>query len=452
MKFSRLITVLIWRCYFHSETFAAILPSLLWDPRNYLFSCENLTLKARIDDRINLICPKAELNSLQLVQHPNEIDLFEKIYLLNEDQFLNYETCNTSFLPSSNFAWLCNKNFSHYIVFDDNPLDSKSKPKFVAGMTYYLISTSEQTESKLNQNIGGSCRGNPSKRMFTLKLKIYVCTKNEVENNMCDVCQTASCYEKGCGKWLTLSDSYSNHIWNGSHCLRKVPRQCISPYFQCDKLPYSYEVENKKEACKLGDLPTLLHSMFARLTKIEQKLDTCLTQQKMILKVVGSSKVVVALPDNISLPLYSIVQLEHLEQVLLEKSSLDALIMHLGQIGGRTVAETVRNVLSELMATEVAQQINFEGRGGQKQGIKTMKILSAIYGAVQHNPYTKDATKMEVNENVKSWLRNSCDRKKSDGSGGRKRRSLDSSTNKRLKIISAYHSQLRDNEGDADDK
>ncbi|XP_065647560.1 uncharacterized protein LOC136077055 isoform X3 [Hydra vulgaris] len=402
MKFSRLITVLIWRCYFHSETFAAILPSLLWDPRNYLFSCENLTLKARIDDRINLICPKAELNSLQLVQHPNEIDLFEKIYLLNEDQFLNYETCNTSFLPSSNFAWLCNKNFSHYIVFDDNPLDSKSKPKFVAGMTYYLISTSEQTESKLNQNIGGSCRGNPSKRMFTLKLKIYVCTKNEVENNMCDVCQTASCYEK-------------------------------------------------------GDLPTLLHSMFARLTKIEQKLDTCLTQQKMILKVVGSSKVVVALPDNISLPLYSIVQLEHLEQVLLEKSSLDALyktfqIMHLGQIGGRTVAETVRNVLSELMATEVAQQINFEGRGGQKQGIKTMKILSAIYGAVQHNPYTKDATKMEVNENVKSWLRNSCDRKKSDGSGGRKRRSLDSSTNKRLKIISAYHSQLRDNEGDADDK
>ncbi|XP_065647556.1 uncharacterized protein LOC100212375 isoform X3 [Hydra vulgaris] len=237
------------------ETFAiqrfAILPSLLWDPRNYLFSCENLTLKVRIDDRINLICPKAELNSLQLVQPPNAVDLFEKIYLLNEDQFLYYETCNTSFLPSSNFAWFCSKDFSHLIVFDDNPLDSKSKPKFVAGMTYYLISTSEQTESKLNQSIGGSCRGNPSKRMFTLKLKIYVCTKNEVENNMCDICQTASCYEKGCGKWLTLSESYSNHIWNGSHCLRKVPRQCISPYFQCDGLPYSYEVENKKEACKL---------------------------------------------------------------------------------------------------------------------------------------------------------------------------------------------------------
>ena len=54
--------------------------------------------------------------------------------------------------------------------------------------------------------------------------------------------------------------------------------------------------------------------------------------------------------------------------------------MHLGQIGGRTVAETVKNVLSEVMATEVAQQINFEGRGGQKQGIKNMKVLSAIYG------------------------------------------------------------------------
>ncbi|XP_012558160.1 uncharacterized protein LOC100212375 isoform X1 [Hydra vulgaris] len=252
MKFSRLITVLIWRCYFHSETFAAVLPSLLWDPRNYLFSCENLTLKVRIDDRINLICPKAELNTLQLDQAPNAIDLFEKVYLLNEDQFLNYQTCNTSFLPSSNFAWLCNNKSSHLIVFDDNPLDPNSKPKFLAGSSYYLISTSEQTESKIDQNIGGSCRGNPPKRLFTLKLKIYVCKKDEVEKKMCEICQTVSCYEKGCGKWLTLSDlTISNHIWNGSHCLRKLPRQCISPYFQCDGLPYSYEVENNKEACKL---------------------------------------------------------------------------------------------------------------------------------------------------------------------------------------------------------
>ncbi|XP_047136869.1 macrophage mannose receptor 1 isoform X2 [Hydra vulgaris] len=225
MNFNRLIAVLLWRCYFHSKTFAAILPSLMWDPRNYLFSCENLTLKVRTDDRIFLICPKADLNTLQLDQTPNAVDLFEKIYLLNEDQFLNYETCNTS----------C---------------------------------TSEQTKSKLNQSIGGSCRGNPLKRLFTLKLKIYVCTTNEVENKTCNVCQTVSCYEKGCGKWLYQSDSLiSNHIWNGSHCLRKLPRQCISSYFQCDGLPYSYEVEKNKEACKLGSEGTGEWTNFGPCTK-----------------------------------------------------------------------------------------------------------------------------------------------------------------------------------------
>ena len=60
------------------------------------FSCEGLTIKVRTNDHLHLICPKKELNTRQLDQTPNEADLFEKIYLLNDNQYENYRTCNSS--------------------------------------------------------------------------------------------------------------------------------------------------------------------------------------------------------------------------------------------------------------------------------------------------------------------------------------------------------------------
>ncbi|XP_047128838.1 uncharacterized protein LOC101235899 [Hydra vulgaris] len=151
-------------------------------------------------------------------------------------------------------------------------------------------------------------------------------------------------------KWHSKSPGLSMFQGEADH----APFEKVSTSFQ------------RESGNNQDDHPTLLHSICARLTKIEQKLDTCLAQQKMILNVVRLSDIAVTLPANISLPLRTIIQLEHLEQILLEKASMDAVVMHLGQFGGRTVAETVKNILSELMATEVAQQLNFEGRGGQK--------------------------------------------------------------------------------------
>ncbi len=36
--------------------------------------------------------------------------------------------------------------------------------------------------------------------------------------------------------------------------------------------------------------------------------------------------------------------------------------------------------------------------------------------------FTKTATQNSIDEVIKSWLRTACDRKKSDGTGGRKRK------------------------------
>ena len=44
------------------------------------------------------------------------------------------------------------------------------------------------------------------------------------------------------------------------------------------------------------------------------------------------------------------------------------------------MAESTRTILHEVMATDLAVKLNFEGRGGKKMGIKDMQISNVIYG------------------------------------------------------------------------
>ena len=47
--------------------------------------------------------------------------------------------------------------------------------------------------------------------MYDLRLTIYVCTKDEIANNACPVCDTLSCYEKGLYISYVCSDCKNNY-------------------------------------------------------------------------------------------------------------------------------------------------------------------------------------------------------------------------------------------------
>ena len=45
-----------------------------------------------------------------------------------------------------------------------------------------------------------------------------------------------------------------------------------------------------------------------------------------------------------------------------------------------SVAESTQTILYEVMATNLALQLNFQERGGKKRGTKDIRITNVIYG------------------------------------------------------------------------
>lgn len=59
------------------------------------------------------------------------------------------------------------------------------------------IGTGFRTEENLANMVGGSCLKSRAKGEHKLRLEIYVCTEDEIENGTCDSCKTTACYYKG---------------------------------------------------------------------------------------------------------------------------------------------------------------------------------------------------------------------------------------------------------------
>ena len=60
-----------------------------------------------------------------------------------------------------------------------------------------LISgTGFRTKSNLKQLVGGSCNKTDKQGQGKLRLKVYVCTPEEVRKGECEMCPSAGCYYK----------------------------------------------------------------------------------------------------------------------------------------------------------------------------------------------------------------------------------------------------------------
>ncbi|XP_065681210.1 uncharacterized protein LOC100205047 [Hydra vulgaris] len=171
-----------------------------------------------------------------------------------------------------------------------------------------------------------------------------------------------------------------------------------------------------------GILPKDLHVILSRLASIETKQAMHSQILNSILNAVTQHKSYDTLPEGINLPLDCIQELKDFDEKLKENSTFKLLVNHLAQIGGRNIGDTTRRLLRTLFSKGLSLQLNFAGRSG-KVGIGNMKITSLIVSVVKKNKLLSDVTTSRVEQLVKIWLRQSCDREggRNDPERGSKR-------------------------------
>ncbi|KAM9408455.1 uncharacterized protein KZ484_000688 [Pholidichthys leucotaenia] len=125
--------------------------------------------------------------------------------------------------------------------------------------------------------------------------------------------------------------------------------------------------------------------------------------------VAGNIRPVEQLPDNITLPLTTVEQVDELEERLSRDSAfVSVLENHLGLIGGTDVKETTRRILTAGLAPEV--QRKFVLMGSQtKRKFDELKLKKVICNAVRRNALTK-TTDAEIRAEVKTFLQTAGDR------------------------------------------
>ncbi|XP_014675318.1 PREDICTED: uncharacterized protein LOC106815378 [Priapulus caudatus] len=149
-------------------------------------------------------------------------------------------------------------------------------------------------------------------------------------------------------------------------------------------------------------------------------------QRKLLGKVLAKVEVdgsLSELPEDIKLPLDTVNAVEELERKLDDSGVRRALVHHLSLIGGSSIKEFVRRVMSYTLGHEVALLYNWAGRIGWKSQMTSAKrafgnlqLCSTITSAAVKQP-GENATVAAVQKEIMIWLRNSGDRH-----GGRKRR------------------------------
>ncbi|KAG8175847.1 hypothetical protein JTE90_013397 [Oedothorax gibbosus] len=159
---------------------------------------------------------------------------------------------------------------------------------------------------------------------------------------------------------------------------------------------------------------TALRVVLAKLQGIEEK-------QAQVLSLLQQTQDVCLPVSSDDLPVHFMENLKLLDEKLADDSEFAKLVKILGFRGGKDVADCTRKVLSGLMTTGLARQLNW--RGGQiKTSITdTTLILQLIFVSVRQNKEFQKATQEEMEGTVKTWLRSACDR---DGGRAKRRKTI----------------------------
>ncbi|GAB1601659.1 ephrin-B1-like [Argonauta hians] len=133
-----------------------------WNASNPIFRPENQKLRVNLGDRVNIICP-----NYKSYTHESEMEYYS-IYMVSKTE---YEEC-VIYDPKNAIRLLrCLKSNDttlftlHVREFQPFPF----VPDFVAGKSYYIVTTSEGTYSGLDNQWGGACKHKG------MRLKLDIC-------------------------------------------------------------------------------------------------------------------------------------------------------------------------------------------------------------------------------------------------------------------------------------
>ncbi|XP_039505659.1 uncharacterized protein LOC120461499 [Pimephales promelas] len=135
----------------------------------------------------------------------------------------------------------------------------------------------------------------------------------------------------------------------------------------------------------------------------------------------GTETPIAEMPQNISVPLATMSEVEELEEWLKDARNSHAkqnMISALGAVGGQNSKRVTWNVLSRIFSNTVAKQINWKGVNG-KRSFKEMLTQTLLIKAVRKNQVASSASDNEINQHAIRWFNLASDR-----GGGRKERAM----------------------------
>ncbi|XP_048011728.1 mucin-7-like [Megalobrama amblycephala] len=146
---------------------------------------------------------------------------------------------------------------------------------------------------------------------------------------------------------------------------------------------------------------TLLEEM-KETQKIQGRMLQMLVQQRDNIRTTVSST-----PEGF--PLKTVRDVEIMEEKLANPNFMSELVAAVTDIGGATVDEATRRMMTFLLDHGLSRQYNFVGRNGKRE-FKALKLYEVIYGGLKKNAMTSQITRKDAEKAVSKWLIGARDR------------------------------------------
>ncbi|RXN13240.1 nuclease HARBI1 [Labeo rohita] len=136
-------------------------------------------------------------------------------------------------------------------------------------------------------------------------------------------------------------------------------------------------------------------------------------------------------------PLKTVRDVELMEEKLANPNFMAELVAAVTDIGGATVDEATKRMMTFLLDHALSGQYNFLGRNGKRE-FKALKLYEVIYGGLKKNAMTSQITRKDAEKAVSKWLIGARDR----GDGSDLRPSLWLSQQSITSLIAALRSDF----------
>ncbi|XP_026100192.1 uncharacterized protein LOC113071041 [Carassius auratus] len=153
-------------------------------------------------------------------------------------------------------------------------------------------------------------------------------------------------------------------------------------------------------------------NMFVRiLTLIEEMKETQKIQGRMLQMLLQQrgniGTTFSSTPEGF--PLKTVRDVEIVEEKLANPNFMSELVAAVTDIGGGTVDEATKRMMTFLLDHGLSRQYNFVGRNGKRE-FKALKLYEVIYGGLKKNAMTSQITRKDAEKAVSKWLIGARDR------------------------------------------